>query len=60
MWGQRWDSTEGMGAVRKTATVNKQSQEGYNVFLWLHSELIWISLVDMISGPKNIGAQHWW
>lgn len=30
--------------------LNKQSQEGYNMFLRLHCKLIWISPVDIVSG----------
>ncbi len=33
--------------------LNKQSQEGYNLFLRLHCELNWISPVDMVSGLER-------
>lgn len=36
-----------------TQTLNKQSQEGYNLFFQLHCELIWISPVDMVSGLER-------
>lgn len=43
----------GDGSSLHKLTLNKQSQEGYNLFLRLHCVLIWISLEDMISGLER-------
>lgn len=51
--------------------LNKQSQEGCNLFLRLHCELIWISPVDMVSGFERdrgrtltadvmLRSNNWW
>lgn len=53
-WGWHCSRNEGMEVVyRKKKTLNKQSQEGYNLFLRLHCELIWVSPVDTISGLEH-------
>lgn len=53
-WGWHRSRNEGMDDVhRKKKKLNKQSQEGYNLFLRLHCELIWVSPVDTVSGLEH-------
>lgn len=55
-WGwhhQKWGDGSSVQIRRKKKTLNKQSQEGYNLFLRLHCRLIWVSPVDTISGLEH-------